>query len=145
MWGASRDCLPDGGRYVGVQVEADAAQEDGADDLDLLNGTNYGAPVVRVCQVPLFVEAAQNAGPVRWYRGLSRDDVPQVFGEEAEKVGGEVLVCLRREAVAARGFVFSGHCDRRGESHQVDSTDGGDLPPPGGGGGAWTLLRAAAV
>ena len=38
--------------------------------------------------------------------GLPRDDVPEAVGEDAEEVGGEVVVCLRREAVVAWGFVL---------------------------------------
>ena len=65
VWGPAGDSSPEAGRYVGVQVGADAAQEDGPDDLDLRDCTHYGAPVVRVGPVPLFVEGADNVGPVR--------------------------------------------------------------------------------
>ena len=37
---------------------------------------------------------------------MPRDDVPEAVGEDAEEVGGEVVVCLRREAVVAWGFVL---------------------------------------
>ena len=37
---------------------------------------------------------------------MPRDDVPEAVGEDAEQVGGEVVVCLRREAVVAWGFVL---------------------------------------
>ena len=33
------------------------------------------------------------------------DDVPEAVGEDAVEVGGEVVLCLPREAVVARGFV----------------------------------------
>ena len=39
-------------------------------------------------------------------RGLSPDNVPQPQGGEAQEMGGEVVVCLSREAVVARGFVL---------------------------------------
>ena len=54
---------------------------DGPDDFDLCDCTDYGAPVVLL-------------GPV-----------PEAVGEDAEEVGGEVVVRLRREAVVAWGFV----------------------------------------
>ena len=60
MWGPARDGPLEAGGYVGVHVGADAAQEDGPDDLYLLDCTDYGAPVVRVGPVPLFVEGADN-------------------------------------------------------------------------------------
>ena len=37
--------------------------------------------------------------------GLPRDDVPEATGEDAEAFGGKVVVCIRREAVVARGFM----------------------------------------
>ena len=37
---------------------------------------------------------------------MPRDDIPEAVGEDAEEVGGEVEVCLRREAVVAWGFVL---------------------------------------
>ena len=37
---------------------------------------------------------------------MPRDDVPEAVGEDAEEVGGEVVVCLYREAVVAWGFVL---------------------------------------
>ena len=37
---------------------------------------------------------------------MPRDDVPEAVGEDAEELGGEVVVCLRREAVVAWGFVL---------------------------------------
>ena len=63
-------------------------------------------PVVRVCPVPFFVEGADNVCPVWWQGGLPRDDVPEAVGEDAEEVGREVVVCFRREAVVAWGFVL---------------------------------------
>ena len=54
------------GWYVGVQVGADAAWEDGPDDFDLRDPKDYGAPVVRVCPVPFFGEGADNGCPVWW-------------------------------------------------------------------------------
>ena len=78
---------------------ADAAQEDGPDVPDLHYCTHYGTPVVRVDPVPFFVEGADNVCQVWWHGGPSRDDVPEVVGEE-------VVVRLRREAVVARGFVL---------------------------------------
>ena len=106
MWGPARDGPPEACWYVGVQVGADAAQEDGPDDFDLRDRTDYGAPVVRVCPVPFFVEGADNVCPVWWQGGPPRDDVPEAVGEDAEEVGGEVVVCLCREAVVAWGLVL---------------------------------------
>ena len=106
MWGAAWDGPPEARWYVGVQVGADAAQEDGPDDFDLRDRTDYGAPVVRVRPVPFFVEGADNVCPVWWQGGPPRDDVPEAVGEDAEEVGGEVVVCLCREAVVAWGFVL---------------------------------------
>ena len=91
---------------MGVQVGADAAWEDGPDDFDLRDRTDYGAPVVRLCPVPFFVEGADNVCPVWWQGGLPRDDVPEAVREDVEEVRGEVVVCLRREAVVAWGFVL---------------------------------------
>ena len=68
--------------------------------------TDYGAPVVRVCPVPFVVGGADNACPVWWQGGLPRDDVPEAVGENAEEVGGKVVVCLRREAIVACCFVL---------------------------------------
>ena len=106
MRGPAWDGPPEAGWYVGVQVRADAAQEDGPDDFYLRDGTDHGAPVVRVVPVPLFVEGADNVCPVWRYGGLPRDDVPEAVGEDAEEVGGEVVVRLRREAVVASDFVL---------------------------------------
>ena len=94
------DVPPEAGRYVGVQGEAEAAQEDGPDNFYLCDCTDYGAPVVRVDPVPLFVCL------VWWQGGLPCDGVPEAVGEDAEQVGGELVVCLRWEAVVAGGFVF---------------------------------------
>ena len=44
--------------------------------------------------------------PSLWQGGLPRDDVPEAVGEDAGDVGREVVVCLRREAVIAWGFVL---------------------------------------
>ena len=104
MWGPARDGPPEAGGYVGVLVGADAAQEDGPDDFDLLDRTDYGAPVVRAGPVPFFVEGADNVCPVWWQGDLPRDDVREAVGEDAEEVGGEVVVCFRREAVIAWGL-----------------------------------------
>ena len=97
---------PEAGGYVGVHVGADAAQEDGPDNFDLRDCTDYGAPVVVVGPVPFFVEGAHNIFPVWWQGGLPRDDVPEAVVEDAEEVGGEVVLCLRREVVIAWGFVL---------------------------------------
>ena len=105
VWGPAWDSLQEAGRYVGVHAGEDAAQEDGPVDLYLSDCTHYRAPVGRVGPDPLFVEGADTAGPVWWYRGLYRDDVPQEFGEEVDEAGGEVVLCLRREAVVARELV----------------------------------------
>ena len=43
---------------------------------------------------------------VWWQAALPCDDVPEAAGKDAEEVGGEVVVCLRREAVVAWGFVL---------------------------------------
>ena len=102
---AARDGPSEAGAYVGVQVGADAAQEDGPDHLDVRDGTDCGAPVVPVGPVPFFVEGADNVCPVWWQGGLPRDDVSEEVGEDAEEVGGEVVICLRREAIVAWGFV----------------------------------------
>ena len=63
-WGPAWDGLPEAGGYVGVRVGANAAYEDGPDDFDLRDCTDYGAPVVQVGPVPLFVEGADNVCPV---------------------------------------------------------------------------------
>ena len=104
--GPARDGPPEAGWYVGIRVGADGAQEDGPEDLDLRDCTDYGAPVVRVGPVPLFVEGADNVCPVWWQGGLPCDDVPEAVGEDAEEVGWQVVVCLRREAVVDWGFVL---------------------------------------
>ena len=91
---------------MGVQVGADAAQKDGSDVLDLRDCTHYGAPVVGVAPVPLFVERVDHVGPVWWQGGLSRDNVPQALSEEGVEVHGEVVLRLRSKAVVPRGFVF---------------------------------------
>ena len=105
MWGPARDSSQEAGRYVGIQLGADTVHEDGPDDLDHRDCTDYGTPVVRVGPVPFFVEGAHNVCPVWWQGGLPRDNVQEAVGEDAEEVGGEVVVCLRREAVLAWGFV----------------------------------------
>ena len=87
-------------------MRADAAQEDGSDDLDLRDCTHYGTPIVPVGPFPLFVEGADNVCPVWWQGGLPGDDVPEALGEDAEESDGQVVVRLRREAVVARGFVL---------------------------------------
>ena len=50
VWRPAQDGPTEAGGYVGVQVGADAVQEDGPDLLDLRDCTDYGAPVVRVNQ-----------------------------------------------------------------------------------------------
>ena len=105
--GSGPGSSPEAGKYAGVEAGADAAQEDGPDALDLRDCTHYGAPVVRVGSVPLFVEGADNYGSVRWQGALPDDDIPQALGEEAEEVGREVIVRVRSEAVVARGWMFS--------------------------------------
>ena len=101
VWGRARDGPPEAGGYVGVQVGAHAAQEDGPDDFDLRDCTDSGAPVVWVGPVPFFVEGADSICPVWWQGGLPRDDVPEAVAEDAEEVGREVVVCFRRKAVLA--------------------------------------------
>ena len=91
---------------MGVQVRAYAAQEDGRDDLHLRDCTGYGTPLVRVGPVPFFVEGADNVCPVWWQGGVPRDDVSEAVGKNAKEVGGGVVVCLRRKAVVAWGFVL---------------------------------------
>ena len=56
----------EGGRYLQVEVGADAAQDGGADDLDLCHCTHYGAPAGLLSPVLLFVEGVDNVRPVRW-------------------------------------------------------------------------------
>ena len=108
----------------------DAAQEGGPDNLDLLDCTDYGAPVVRVGPVSFFLEGADNVCPVWWQGGLLCEDVPETVGKDAEEVGGEVVVCLRREAVVAWDFVLPETVD--GLSDFVDREVGLLwLPPPG--------------
>ena len=112
MWGAARDGPPEANGYVGVQVEADAAQDHGPDNLDLRDCTDYGAPVVRVGPVPLFAEGVDNVCPVWWQAGLPCNNVPEAAGEDAEEVGGGMVVCLSREAVVAWGLVWPETVDR---------------------------------
>ena len=81
-------------------------RNDGPDDVDLRDCTHYGMPVVRVGPVSLFVEGANNVCPVWWQGGLPRYDVSKAVGEDAEEVGGEVVVRLGKEAVVARVFVL---------------------------------------
>ena len=76
-------------------------QEDGPDNLELRDCTDYGVPVAQVGPVPFFVQGADNICPVWWQGGLPCDDVPEAVGEDAEEVGGEVVVCLCREAIVA--------------------------------------------
>ena len=66
VWGPARDSSPEPGGYVGVQVGADAAQEDDLDNPDLHECTHYGTPVVRAGQVLVFLEGADNFCPVPW-------------------------------------------------------------------------------
>ena len=67
---------------------------------------------------------------VRWQGGLPRDDAPEAVGEDAQEVGGDVVVCLCREAVVALGFVLPETVDG-----PPDSVDGEGaffyLPPLG--------------
>ena len=95
VWGPAQDGSPEAGGYVAVQVGADAAQEYGPDDCDLRDCTDYGAPVVWVGPVLLFVGGADNVCPIWWQGGLPRDDVPEAVGEDAEEVGGGVVLWLR--------------------------------------------------
>ena len=81
--------------------------------------TDYVAPGVRVGPVPFFVEGADNVCPVWWQGGLPRYDVPEVVGENAEEAGREVVVCLRREAVVAWGFVLPETVDGEGALFQL--------------------------
>ena len=105
MWRLARDGIPEAGGYV-VQVGADAALEDGPDDFDLCDCTDYGTPVVWVGPVSIFVEGADIVCPVWRQGGQPHDDVPEAVGGDAEEVGGEVVVCIRREAVVAWDFVL---------------------------------------
>ena len=106
MWGPARDGPSEAGGYVGVQVGADAAQEDGPHNFDLRDCTDYGAPVVLVRRAPFLVQGSDNVCPVWWQGGLPRDDVPEAPGEDAEEVGGGVVICLRRGGVVAWSFVL---------------------------------------
>ena len=65
-----------------------------------------GRQLSGLAQSTLFVEGTDNFCPVWWQGGLPREDVPEAVGEDAEGVSGEVVVCLRREAVVAWGFVL---------------------------------------
>ena len=113
VWGLARYSSSEAGGYVRVQVGAYAAQEDGPDDIHLHDCTHFGAPVVRVDADLLSEERADHVGQVRWQGGLPRDNYPQALGEDAEKVGGEVIVRLRRKAVLALGSVFLQTVDGR--------------------------------
>ena len=106
MWGPAWDGPPEAGWYVGVQVGRMRRRRMVQTILTSVTAQTMGRAVVRVCPVPFFVEGADNVCPVWWQGGLPRDDVPEAVGEDAEKVGGEVVVCLRREAVVAWGFVL---------------------------------------
>ena len=122
MWGPAWDSSPEAGGNVGVQVGADAVQEDGPDHLHRPDRTHYGAPVVRVVPVRLFVEGVDSVGAVWWQGGLTRDNVSQALGRDAEEMGGEVIVRLRREAVAARCFVFLETVDGLPDFMDVEGT-----------------------
>ena len=122
MWAPARDSSSEAGGNVGVQVGADAAQEDGPNHLHRPDRTHYGAPVVPVVPVRLFVEGVDNVGAVWWQGGLTRYNVPQTLGEDAEEMCGEVIVRLRREAVAARGFVFPESVDGLPDFMDVEGT-----------------------
>ena len=97
---------PRGWRICGGPGQGGCGVGGWPDAFDLRDCTDYGAPVVRVGPVPFFVEGADNVCPVWWQGGLSGDDVPEAVGDDAEEVGGEVVVCLRREAVVAWNFVL---------------------------------------
>ena len=61
---------------------------------------------------------------------MPRDDVVEAVGEDAEEVGGEVVVCLRREAVIAWGFALPETVD--GPPDFMDGEGGPfQLPPLG--------------
>ena len=49
---------------------------------------------------------ADNGCPVWWQGVLPHDDVPEAVGDDAEEVAGGPVVCLRREAVIAWGFLL---------------------------------------
>ena len=74
--------------------------------LTSVTAQTMGRQLSGVHPVPFFVEGADNVCPVWWQGGPPRDDVPEAVGEDAEEVGGEVVVCLCREAVVAWGFVL---------------------------------------
>ena len=63
-------------------MPADAAQEDGPDDLHLRECADYGTPVVRVGPVPFFGEGGDKVCPIWWQGGLPRDDVQCVLGRD---------------------------------------------------------------
>ena len=65
-----------------------------------------GRQLSGLVQSPFFVEGEDKVCPVCRQGGLPSDDVTQAVGEDAEAVGGELVVRLRWEAVVARGFVF---------------------------------------
>ena len=54
VWGPARDGPPNALGYVGVQVWAHVVQEDGPDDLDLRDCTDYGLPAVGSAQSPFL-------------------------------------------------------------------------------------------
>ena len=87
MWGLARNGAPEAGGYAGVQVGADAPQEDGPDDFDLRDCTDYGAPVVWAGPVPFFIEGADSVCPVCRQGGLPFDDVPGAVGKECGGAG----------------------------------------------------------
>ena len=72
--------------------------------LTSVTARTMGRQLSGLAQSPL--EGADNVCQVWWQGGLPRDDVPEAVGEDAEEVGGEVVVCLCREAVIAWVFVL---------------------------------------
>ena len=54
MWGAAWDGPPEARWYVGVQVGADAAQEDGPDDFDLRDSQTMGRQLSGFAQSPFL-------------------------------------------------------------------------------------------
>ena len=107
MWRYAWGGALEAGRYVRVEVGVYGTYEDSTYDFDLSDHAYHEAPAVRVGPVPVFVEGADNVCPFRGHGDSSGDDAAQSLGQEAEEVGGEVVVRLRWEAVVALGFVLS--------------------------------------
>ena len=98
--------------------------------LTSVTAQTMGRQLSGLAQSSFFVEGADNVCPVWWQGDSPRKDVPGAVGEDAEEVGGEVVVCLRTEAVVASGFVLPETVD--GLPHFVDG-EGAllQLPPLG--------------